>query len=313
MRVVVTGGTGFVGAATVRVLAAAGLEVHAVDLRPPSPRRPLPSAVTVHRLDAGSPAFAALVRRLRPQAVIHLAAQTRVAASLRDPLGDFEANVAMTARVARWAAEAGARRLVFASSAAVYGQPQAVPLPESAPCRPLSPYGLHKLLAEQYLLGAAHLYGLEVVVLRYANVYGPGQEAGLEGGVVASFVERALAGLPLRVEGDGLQTRDFVFVDDVARANLLALTAAAPGAVLNVGTGQQVSVRQLAEQVLALIGERPLEAAPPRPGDIRHSALDPAAAARVLGWRAEVPLDEGLRRTVAAARAALAAPQPSPA
>lgn len=304
MRVVVTGGTGFIGAATTRLLAGAGHQVHAVDREPPSPLRPLPAAVAFHRLDVGTPAFRELLLALRPDAVVHLAAQTRVTVSVQDPLADFEANVAVTARVARWAGEAGCRRLVFSSSAAVYGQPECVPLPETAACRPISPYGLHKRMAEECVLGAARLYGYEAVVLRYANVYGPGQEAALEGGVVAIFLDRSLRGLPLRIEGDGLQTRDFVYVDDVARANLLALTAPAADAVLNVGTGRPVSVEELARHVMAATRPVGVEYAPPRPGDIRHSALDPARAHRLLGWRPAVELGEGLRRCVRAAAVA---------
>lgn len=298
MRVLVTGATGFIGAYTVRALVEAGFEVHGVDLRPASPARPLPPGVRLHRLDVVSEPFLRLVRRLRPDGVVHLAAQTRVAESVRDPEADFAVNVAATARLVRAAAEAGCRRFVFASSAAVYGDPPRLPVDEEAPCRPRSPYGLHKLLAETYVRAWAEAQGMESVVLRYANVYGPGQAPDLEGGVVAVFVERIRRRLPLPVHGDGLQTRDFVYVEDVARANLLALTAPIRQAVCNVSTGRETSVRQLAEAVAAAAGlpVPPIEPEPARPGDVRRSALAPDAARRLLGWIPQVELAAGLRR-----------------
>lgn len=303
VRVLVTGAAGFIGSHTVRALAAAGHEVHGLDRVPASPLRPLPPGVPLHRVDITGGDLARIIAQLRPEAVVHLAAQTRVAESIRDPGADFEVNVAATVRLVQAAAAAGCRRIVFASSAAVYGVPAALPVPEDAPCRPLSAYGLHKLLAEQYLVHWGRMAGLEVVALRYANVYGPGQEAGLEGGVVAVFLERLRRGEPLPIHGDGLQTRDFVYVEDVARANLQALTAPVKAAVLNVGTGTRISVRDLATiaaRVLG-VGEPRLEFHPPRTGDIRDSALDPSAAERVLGWQAQVSLAEGLGRCLAVA------------
>ncbi len=285
MRVVVTGGAGFVGSHVAAYLAERGFRVVAVDN--------LERATAVKRLeDAGVPLVAGDVRHvdLPPaDAVVHAAAYIYVEESWERPYDYMWNNAAATAHVAKQCAETGAR-LVYISSAAVYGEPQRLPIDEGHPTRPLSPYGLSKLAGEQ----VAQMLAPEAAVLRLFNVYGPGQ-TGPYAGVVSKFVERAKRGLPPVIYGDGTQTRDFIHVADVARLVEIVLDRGAAG-VFNVGTGRAVSIRELAAIVMRLagLGGEPLYG-PPRPGDIKHSAAD-VSKAKSLGWQPQMPLEEGLRR-----------------
>jgi len=190
-------------------------------------------------------------------------------------------------------------RVVVASSAAVYGQPDSVPLSETATLAPTSPYGTDKLAADQYVRLYNDLYDLDAVALRYFNVYGPGQAGSDYAAVIDVFVEQARRGEPITVEGDGEQTRDFVHVDDVVRANKLAARTDAVGAAYNVGTGESVSVNRLAEQLKSVVGsDSPIVHAEPRDGDIRHSRADISQAREQLGYEPTVDLAEGLATVV---------------
>jgi UDP-glucose 4-epimerase len=231
--------------------------------------------------------------------VFHQAAQIDVRASVRDPLSDAEANVLGTINLLHVCAAAGVQRVVFASSGgAVYGDTDAVPTPEDHACRPESPYGASKLCAELYMSTFQRVRGLAGVSLRYANVYGPRQDPDGEAGVVAIFATRLLDGASPVINGDGLQTRDYVYVEDVVRANLCAI-AAAPG-TYNIGTGVEISVNALYQRLRAVTGS---DTAPrhgdPQPGEQRRSCVAVQRAARELGWEPAVSLDEGLARTVA--------------
>jgi len=284
VRVVVTGGAGFVGSHVAAHLAGRGFRVVAVDS--------LERASAVKRLEeAGVPLVVGDLRRvdLPPaDAVVHAAAYISVEESWERPYEYMWNNAAATARVAVQCAARGAR-LVYISSAAVYGEPVRLPISEDHPTRPLSPYGLSKLagerVVEMLVPGAA--------VLRLFNVYGPGQ-TGPYAGVITKFLERARRGLPPVIYGDGEQTRDFVHVGDVARFVETVLERGASG-VFNVGTGRAVSVRELAGLVMRLAGlnGEPVYA-PPRPGDIKHSVAD-ITKARSLGWEPRVGIEEGLR------------------
>jgi UDP-glucose 4-epimerase len=299
MRIAVTGGAGFIGSHIVDALLETGADVAIVDHLTRSPRPWVTAALSrgaqlhvadVRNLAALQTAFAAA----RPEAVLHLAAQVDVRRSVADPSLDAQVNVAGTVSVLEAALAAGAERLVLASTAATYGDPDQLPTPEDAPAHPLSPYGTSKAAAEWYLAQYARLNGLSTLALRMANVYGPRQDPHGEAGVIAIFCGAASEGRPVTVFGDGAQTRDYVDVGDVARAWVAAATSDVCGE-LNVSTGTETPL-------VALVAELGLDhqLAPGRPGEIARSCLDPSAAHAALGWRAEIPLSEGLRRTLAA-------------
>jgi UDP-glucose 4-epimerase len=297
VRALVTGGAGFIGSHLVDALLARGDEVTVVDHLA---ERHLPNLTgagaarlvrgDVRDVEAMSAAFAAA----RPEVVFHLAAQIDVRRSVADPAFDAATNIGGTASVLEAARRTGAARAVLASTAGVYGDPAQLPTPEDAPLRPLSPYGAGKAAAEAYVELFCRLYGLSGLSLRMANVYGPRQSPHGEAGVVAIFCGASAAGRAAQLFGDGRQTRDFVYVGDVVAAFMAAGAARATGA-LNVSTGRETSLLELA----AALGLA-TRSGPDRLGEVRRSCLDPAAAARELGWRAGMPLAEGLERTRAA-------------
>jgi len=315
MRVLVTGGAGFIGSHIVDALLAAGHGVSVLDDLSSGDRENLPADVPLHVADIVDPAAVARVFAAeRPEAVCHQAAQMSVSRSVREPLFDAQVNCIGLINVLEAAARHGARRVVFASSGGVFYGDVTAPAPETTPPNPSSPYGITKWVGERYLRFFAEQHGLETVALRYSNVYGPRQNPHGEAGVVAIFCKRLLAGEPARINGDGRYVRDYVFGPDVARANLLALSSASPrlgpGTLtsLNVGTGIGADVNEIEvlirRAVAAAITRRgragtlpPPEHGPARPGDLRSNLVDAALAAEVLGWRPEVPLDEGLART----------------
>lgn len=304
MRVLVTGGAGFVGSHVVEVLRAAGHRVAVVDVLDPGRAEFVPADVPLYRVDVASPQLEEVFQEERPQVVCHHAAQASVAVSVREPLRDARVNVLGTLNVLECCVRYGVGRVLFASTGgAIYGEPDRLPVSEDHPTRPVSPYGVHKLCAEQHLAAYGHLYGLRWVALRYGNVYGPRQDPYGEAGVVAIFCAAMLEGRQPVIFGDGQHTRDYVYVEDVARANLLALEADAQG-VFNVGTGVETPTRRIFDLVRDATGF-PGEPryGPARPGDVRRICLDIARAERVLGWRPQVTLTEGIARTVAWFRA----------
>lgn len=297
-RVLVTGVAGFVGSHLARALLERDLEVVGLDDLSTGRRERVPRGVHFVEADV---CHVSIVERILDQtpceAVVHLAAQVSVAAGESDPAFDRRVNLDATADLVRLAARRGVKTFVFASSAAVYGDPQQLPLTESAPIRPLSAYGLHKWLAERYIEQVARHSGIRHVNLRYANVYGPGQRAAAEGGVVAVFMDRLHRGEPLLIHGDGRQTRDFIHVDDVVAATVAAVQGTAEG-TYNISSATQTPLLELVAALAAASGRTPeLRFGDPRPGDIRHSVLDNAAARRALGWSPTTGLEEGLRRT----------------
>jgi UDP-glucose 4-epimerase len=307
MRALVTGGSGFIGSAVVDRLAGEGHRVTVVDDLSTGRRENLAGAlssgqVELAEVDLAGPELARVVAGARPEVVYHLAAQIDVRRSVADPLHDARINVLGTIALATAALEAGCRRLVFASSGGtVYGEPDpaALPIDERYPPRVTNPYGVSKRSAEDYLAALAELHGLEPVSLRLGNVYGPRQDPHGEAGVVAIFCNRLLAGEPVTIFGDGRQTRDYVFVEDVVDAFIAGgQRPDAPGARVNIGTGVETSVLELYEalrEVSGLGGEPGF--APARAGELARIALDPAEAGRVLGWRPRVGLADGLART----------------
>ncbi|HFD15048.1 MAG TPA: NAD-dependent epimerase/dehydratase family protein [Rhodospirillales bacterium] len=300
MKILVTGGAGFIGSYVVRAYLAEGHEVVVVDDLSTGRLDKVPSGVRLHRLDlCDRESLAELFARERPEVVNHHAAQTVVPVSVENPRRDAEVNILGTLAVLECAVRNGASKFIFASSGgALYGEARELPTPEHYPAEPLSPYGIGKLAGELYVRRLAALHGMDHAILRYANVYGPGQDTLGEAGVVAIFARQMKTGLPPVIHGDGRQTRDFVFVGDVARANVLALEAR--DLVVNIGTGTETTVSELAQKIAEITGyEGPIRSAPGRPGDVRHSALDITRAKRELGWWPEMSLEEGLRRTVA--------------
>jgi UDP-glucose 4-epimerase len=311
-RVLVTGGAGFIGIHTVRGLAAEGLEVLVIDDLRHACGEPVPSGVGVETLDIASGAATVVVGRFRPEAVLHLAAQGGVSRSVRDPAGDAMVNVVGTVAMLRASVEAGCPRFIFASSGgAIYGRASRIPTPERAAPAPLSPYGAAKLAAEGYLGMFERTFGLSALALRYANVYGPFQDGSGEAGVVAITCERLLSGRPPEIRGDGRQTRDFVFVEDVADANLRALLADATGAI-NIGTGISSSVRTVVDELIELASYQGTSSVVDgRPGEVRDTALDITRAAKRLGWGAHTSLRDGLSQTFESFRRRAGRPRPA--
>lgn len=309
-----TGGAGFIGSASVDELLARGHRVAVLDDLSGGRRENLPPGAELWVADVGdAEAVRGLFRRLRPELVLHLAAQISVSRSVREPAADARVNVVGLLHVLEAARETGSRRVVFASSGGVlYGEVER-PAVEEQPLAPVSPYGIAKWAGERYLEFFAREYGLEGVALRYGNVFGPRQDPHGEAGVVAIFSRRLLAGEPPLVHGDGENVRDYVYVADVARANRLALEAepprllpggGTPFVAFNVGTGRGTTVNRLVEMMGRALAEltgaraRAPVHGPARAGDLRSSLLDAGRIERRLGWRPEVPLEEGLRRTL---------------
>ena len=299
MECLVTGAAGFIGSHVVDALCARGDDVIALDDLSGGSERNLNPAARFERLDVRSPAAAALVRDERPRGIVHLAAQVSVSRSVREPLLDAEVNILGSLNLMAAAAESGARFVFASTGGALYGDTDVLPTPEDHPAWPVSPYGIGKLAVEHYLHGFRVQHGLGYAALRYANVYGPRQDPHGEAGVVAIFSRALLDGRTAVIHGPGTDTRDYVHVSDVVRANLLALDGGASGHY-NVGTGRQVDANTVFALLAASLGiaAQP-EHGPPRPGDVRASALDSALIARELGWRPQMDLEAGIAETAA--------------
>jgi UDP-glucose 4-epimerase len=293
VRTVVTGGAGFVGSHMADALLARGDDVWVVDNLGSGKRENVPAGARFEERDIRQ-GLTDLFDELEPELCFHLAAQADVVTSVEQPAYDAEVNVLGTIRVIE---AAGTRTQILFSSTggALYGECER-PAREDDPRQPLSPYGTSKLCGEEYLAMWNRLHGTRHVALRYANVYGPRQEAGLEGGVIAIFLDRMAAGEETLVFGDGRQSRDFVHVADVVAAMLAA--AGHDGGVFNVGTGVATPVIELHELCRRVSGsDREPRFVDPRPGEIRRSLLDSGLAERELGWRPQIALEDGLRST----------------
>jgi UDP-glucose 4-epimerase len=300
VRALVTGGAGFIGSTLAQALVEAGAQVSVLDDLSRGQRSQVPDAADFHQLDIVDDRLPALVASIAPEVVFHEAAQIDVRRSVAEPVFDTRVNVLGTVNVLEACARAGVRRVVFASSGgALYGDTDVLPTPETHPCSPASAYGAAKLAGETYGGVFQQVAGLEFVPLRYANVYGPRQDPHGEAGVVAIFAQRLIDGEDAVVNGDGTQTRDYVYVDDVVAANLQAAETAALGAY-NIGTGRACSVNELYELIArAARVDRPARHAAAKPGEQRVSCLDISRAASSLGWEPHLSLEEGISRTVA--------------
>jgi UDP-glucose 4-epimerase len=300
MRLLVTGGAGFIGSNTVDALIEQELGGIAVlDNLSAGKRSQLNSLAQFYQADLrDAPEVHRIIAEARPEVIIHLAAQMDVRRSVADPPFDAQVNLVGFLNLMEAARQHGLRRVIFSSTGgAIYGEQQQFPCDENHPCHPISPYGIAKFATEAYLFFYKVQYGIDYVALRYANVYGPRQDPHGEAGVVAIFCGRMLENKPVTIYGDGEQTRDYVYVGDVVRANLAAVKSSASGA-FNIGTGVESSVNQLFRTLAqaANSGLAPTHGAA-RPGEQLRSVISPARAAKELNWRPEVSLAEGLART----------------
>ncbi len=299
MRIVVTGGAGFIGSHLVDRLIQEGHEVAVVDDLSTGKRKNLNRAAKFYKMDILSPRLERVFRKERPSLVMHLAAQMDIRRSVEDPIFDAQVNILGTLNVLEQAVQHGCRKAVFSSSGgAIYGEQDVFPAPEGHPTRPLSPYGISKLAGEFYLEYYQRISGIQYVSLRYSNVFGPRQDPHGEAGVVAIFTQKMLAGEQPIINGNGRQTRDFIYVDDVVEANLAVMGKEVLG-TYNVGTGQETTINDLFRYLVELTKAGCKEIhGPARKGEQVRSVVESAKLREHLGWDPRVTLREGLARTV---------------
>ena len=300
MKILITGGAGFIGSNIADRYLELGHQVVIVDNLITGQRENIPSAATFYEMDIRDPGLAEVFAKEKPDVVSHQAAQMDVRKSVEDPIYDAQVNVLGSINILQNCVAHGVRKVLFASTGgAIYGEQDYFPADENHPLRPISPYGITKLTTEKYLYFYRVTFGLTYTILRYANVYGPRQNPHGEAGVVAIFVSKILKGQQPIINGDGTQSRDYVYVGDVVRANELALTAG-DNEIYNVGTGIETDVNTLFRAIREAIGT-PVEEVhgPAKPGEQKRSVLDFSKIQRELGWQPRVSLQEGLARTVA--------------
>ncbi len=298
MKIVVTGGAGFIASHIVDAFIERGHEVHIFDDLSTGQKANLNPKATFHAVDIADVKAARLIEQIKPEALSHHAAQMDVRHSVADPTFDARVNILGFINLLEGCKNAGVKKVMFASSGgAVYGEQEIYPAPESHVTLPASPYGVSKRTGELYLSYYHQAYGLPYIALRYANVYGPRQSAKGEAGVVAIFLSMLLSGKTALINGDGKQTRDYVFVGDVVAANLAALESSYIGQI-NIGTGVETDVVAIYDHLRQAVGSATeAQHGPAKPGEQRRSCLDNRHAGAVLGWRPQVALADGLRRT----------------
>lgn len=301
MRILITGGAGFIGSHVADAYLQAGHEVGVVDDLSTGSKENLDARVRFWQTDIRSADLPRILTAFRPELVSHHAGQMSVSVSARDPRGDADINILGTLNLLEAAVRTGVRRVIFASTGgAMYGDQERLPTVEAVFPEPVSPYGVAKLAVEGYLHAFRAMHGLPAIALRYGNVYGPRQNPHGEAGVVAIFCKAILEGRPVTVNGDGEQTRDYVYVDDVVRANLLATQVALEARVpiLNIGSGIETSVNDLVRLFGQIVGRGVSSLhGPPRPGEQRRSALSASLAGSLLGWEPRMDIPSGLAKT----------------
>jgi UDP-glucose 4-epimerase len=304
MKILITGGAGFIGSHVADAFIAAGHQVAIVDDLSTGRREHVHDEARFYQLDVQDSAVGGVFQREQPEVLCHHAAQMDVRRSVTDPIFDARVNLLGLLNLMELGRQHGLRRVLFASTGgAIYGEQDIFPAPEEHRTEPLSPYGVAKLASERYLYFYEQAYGIRYVALRYANVYGPRQNPHGEAGVVAIFAEKLLRGETPVINGDGLQTRDYVYVGDIARANVAALEADFTGAV-NLGTGVETDVNTLFHMICRECGVSvPERHGPAKPGEQRRSSIANRLASRVLGWQPRYTLEAGMRETAAYFRA----------
>ncbi len=303
MRILVTGGAGFIGSHIVEAYLAAGHEVAVVDNLATGRRSNVPKGARLHEVDLHARELERVFDEFKPEVVNHHAAQASVKVGNADPVHDLEVNGGGTARILQLAAANGARKVIYASSGGtVYGEPESLPVSEDHAIAPRSNYGTSKFVGELYVQMVARTAGLDFTIFRYGNAFGPRQEPHGEAGVIAIFTGLMMAGRQCTIDGDGDQKKDYLYVGDIADANVRALEAGS-GLVANIGTGHGTTVNEIF-RVLSEATGNTVEPrfGPPRPGDVRNFWLDCSRARRELGWEPRVSFEEGVRLTVESMR-----------
>jgi len=298
-KILVTGGAGFIGSHLVDALVGRRFETFVVDNLSTGNLKNVNPNAKFFKMDLRSPNLPKLIAKIKPDAIFHLAAQIDVRLSVKDPAKDADINILGSLNLLQAAADSGVKKIVFSSSGgAMYPDSIKPPYSERDPELPISPYGITKRAVELYLNFLRSVHGISFVALRYANGYGPRQNSEGDGGVVAVFSEKMLKNLPVKINGVGSQTRDYVYVGDVVNANLLALEKNLSG-IFNIGTTKEISVNEIFKKLKKITGYQLSEShAPACPGEVLRSSLNYKKAAKELGWKPEVKIDEGLKRTV---------------
>jgi len=300
MKILVTGGAGFIGSHVADAYINQGHEVVIIDNLSTGRKEFVNPKARFFELDIRSDKAHRLILEEKFDVINHHAAQINVRKSTDDPIFDADVNILGTLNLLEAAKKTGVKRFIFASTGgAIYGEQDYFPANEEHPTKPISPYGIGKLTVEKYLYYYNYVFGMSYVVLRYSNVYGPRQNPHGEAGVVAIFCERMLTGEKATINGDGKQTRDYVFVEDVVRANVLALETDHVNEIYNIGTGKETDVNTIFCKLRDMIDLKIEEFhGPAKPGEQRRSVIDPAKAEKLLGWKPVYDLEEGLKATV---------------
>jgi len=298
LRILVTGGAGFIGSHVAEAYVEAGHEVVIVDDLSHGRKEHVPRSARLYIMDIQDKGLGQVFDKHRPELVNHHAAQVNVRESVKDPINDARVNILGSLNILKLSIEAGVKKFIFASTGgAIYGNQEYFPADENHPTRPLSPYGIAKLTVEKYLYFSQKTHGLSCLALRYSNVYGPRQDPYGEGGVIAIFSERMWHNKPVIINGSGEQTRDFVYVQDVARANLLALDRDISGEI-NIATGKEVSVNKIFQVIREITASNvDNNHGPAKPGENFRSVLDINRARKELNWKPEVALEQGIKLT----------------